>query len=304
MPDILVIGSANIDYSLGLAHLPAPGETVLAGDFSRVIGGKGANQAIAAARAGGSVTMVACVGEDGHGRTLRAALAAEGIATGHVSTADAPTGLAVVMTARGDNMIAVVPGANAMLQPAMLDPGMFANVRTVLCQLETPVETALQASRMARQTGGLFILDPAPACPLPSELLGNVNWLTPNESEARVLLGLPPGAIDPAAAAARLLAMGVANVLLKLGGRGSLLLQAGTGPVFIAPHEVRAIDTTAAGDAFNGAFAVALSEGASAPDAALFASAAAALAVTRRGAGAAMAFRPEIEGLLGACPGR
>lgn len=304
MADILVIGSANIDCSLGLSHLPAPGETVLAGDFSETIGGKGANQAIAAARAGGSVAMVACLGEDRHGQTLRAALAAEGIATAHVSVTDAPTGLAVVLTALGDNMIAVAPGANARLRPAMLDPAMFANVRTVLCQLETPVETILQASRMARQAGATFILDPAPARDLPNELLGHVDWLTPNESEARMLLGLPPGAIDPAAAAARLLATGAANVLLKLGSRGALLLCSGAEPVFIAPHRVQAIDTTAAGDAFNGAFAVALNEGASPPDAARFASAAAALAVTRRGAGAALAFRPEIERLLGGSPDR
>lgn len=298
MAEILVIGSANMDYSLGLTHLPTPGETLLAKDFGQMIGGKGVNQAVAAARAGGSVAMVARIGEDSHGEAVRTALTDEGIATRHVSVADAPTGLAIVMTAVGDNMIAVVPGANALLRPAMLDADMFAGVRIVLCQLEIPLETTLQAAKMARASGAVFMLDPAPAQALPNELLGHVDWLTPNESEARLLLRQPSGAIEPAAAAARLLAMGVGNVLLKLGGMGSLLQCAGHEPIFIAAHDVAAVDTTAAGDAFNGAFAVALNEGASAQDAARFASAAAAIAVTRRGARDAMPYRPQIDRLL------
>jgi ribokinase len=298
MADILVVGSANIDLSLGLAHLPKPGETVLAGDIGQMIGGKGVNQAVAAARAGSSVAMVACVGRDGHGQTIRTALETEGIVTKHVSWEDGPTGLAIVMTALGDNMIAVAPGTNALLRPAALEPGMFAEARLVLCQFEIPLETTIKASKIAREAGAVFILDPAPGVTLPNELLENVDWLTPNESEARILLKQPDGAIEPAEAAAKLIKMGASNVLLKLGSRGSLLQRSGHQPVPIAAYDVDAVDTTAAGDAFNGAFAVALNEGASGEDAARFASAASALAVTRRGAGDAMAYRSEIDRLL------
>ena len=296
---ILVVGSANIDYALNVARLPTPGETVTAEHFRQTIGGKGVNQAVAAARAGGSVAMVTCVGDDPHGQMLRTALVAEGISVEHVSTAHAPSGVAVVMTATGrDNMIAVVPGANALLLPSMLSADQFAGRGVVLCQLEISQETVLQAARLAWASGSVFILDPAPAKALSAELLACVDWLTPNESEARFLLDFPRGELDPVAAATAIRAMGVGNVILKMGGRGSLLLSKGGPPVFIAPRIVEAIDTTAAGDAFNGAFAVALAEGTKPEDAARFASAAAALAVTRPGASDSMAFRPEIERLL------
>lgn len=298
MSDILVVGSANIDLSLGLTHLPKPGETVLASDVGQMIGGKGVNQAVAAARAGGSVAMVACVGRDGHGQTIRTALETEGIAANHVFSEDAPTGLAIVMTALGDNMIAVAPGTNALLRPAALESGMFTGARLVLCQFEIPLETTIKASKIAREAGAVFILDPAPALTLPDELLENVDWLTPNESEARILLKQPDGSIEPAEAAAKLIEMGARNVLLKLGSRGSLLQRSGHQPISIAAYDVDTVDTTAAGDAFNGAFAVALNEGVSGEDAARFASAASALAVTRRGAGDAMAYRSEIDRLL------
>ena len=242
--------------------------------------------------------MVACVGRDSYGQTIRTALQSEGIATNHLFSKVGLTGLAIVMTALGDNMIAVTPGTNALLRPAMLEAGMFVGARLVLCQFEIPLETTVIASKFARKTGALFILDPAPAMALPNELLENVDWLTPNESEARILLNQPDGVIEPAEAAAKLIKMGARNVLLKLGSRGSLLQQSGHQPVSIAAYDVDAMDTTAAGDAFNGAFAVALNEGASGEDAARFASAASALAVTRRGAGDAMAYRSEIDRLL------
>jgi ribokinase len=242
--------------------------------------------------------MVTCVGDDHHGQMLRAALASEGIAVEHVSVAHAPSGVAVVMTATGgDNMIAVVPGANAMLRPEMLSADQFAGQRVVLCQLEISQAAVLRAARLARASGALFILDPAPASAMSHELPACVDWLTPNESEARFLLDSARGELDPVAAARAIRAMGVRNVILKLGSRGSLLLHEDDAPVSIAAHAVDAIDTTAAGDAFNGAFAVALAEGAPPSDAARFASAAAALAVTRRGARDSMAFRPEIERL-------
>lgn len=298
MSDILVIGSANIDLSLRLPHLPKPGETVLAVDLGQMVGGKGVNQAVAAARAGGSVAMMACVGRDSHGQTIRAALNAEGIATNHMFSEDAPTGLAVVMTATDDNMIAVAQGTNALLKPAALEPSMFVGAHLVLCQCEIPLETTIKASKIAREAGAVFILDPAPALTLPNELLENVDWLTPNESEARMLLNQPDGEIEPAETAAKLIRMGARNVLLKLGSRGSLLQRPGHQSVSISAYDVDPVDTTAAGDAFNGAFAVALNEGASGEDAARFASAASALAVTRRGAVDAMAYRPQIDRLL------
>jgi ribokinase len=300
---ILVVGSANIDYTLSVDCLPTPGETVLAGQFAQLIGGKGLNQAVAAARAGGSVAMLSCVGDDSSGQMLRAALETEGIDTDYVSVVPAPSGVAVVMTAAGgDNLIAVAPGANALLQPSMLHANQFAGKRIVLGQLEIPLEAVLQTSRLARANGSTFILDPAPARPIPAELLARVDWLTPNESEARFLLDLPGGKIDPVAAARRIRTMGVSNVIMKLGARGSLLMCKESDPIYIAAHAVAAIDTTAAGDSFNGAFAVALSEGARPEDAARFASAAAALTVTRFGACDAMPYRAEIERLVSSGP--
>ncbi len=294
----LFVGSANMDYVLNVDRLPTPGETVVADTFKQTVGGKGLNQAVAAARAGGSVAMVACVGDDPRGRSLREALESDGIAVDHVLAAQAPSGVAVVMSAAGrDNMIVVKPGANALLLPSMLTEDQFAGRSVILCQLEIPLEAVLRAARLARAARAAFILDPAPAGALPGELLTSVDWLTPNESEVRTLLGLGPGEIDFVAAARRIRAMGVGNVVIKLGGRGSLLLCEDDVPISVAAHEVEVIDTVAAGDAFNGAFAAALSEGARPVDAARFASAASALTVTRRGARDAMPFRPEIDRL-------
>jgi ribokinase len=295
---ILVVGSANIDYSLNVDRLPEPGETVIAKTFSQIVGGKGVNQAVAAARAGGSVTMVACVGDDAGGQILRAALQTEGVVVDHVAIAHASSGVAMVLTAAGgDNMIAVVPGANGILRPSMLNANQFHGKSVVLCQLEVSLETIIQTARLARANGSIFILDPAPARKMPRELLTNVDWLTPNESEVRFLLDLRPGEIDPISISLNLRKMGIANAIIKLGRRGSLLLSEDCDPIFIDAHHVEAIDTTAAGDSFNGAFAVALSEGSCPVDAARFASAASALTVTRYGARDAMPYRPEIDRL-------
>ena len=249
MMSILVVGSANIDYTLNVDRLPTPGETVMAEKFAQMIGGKGVNQAVAAARAGGSVAMVSCIGDDPSGQMLRAALETEGIVVDHVSVAPVPSGVAVVMIAAGgDNMIAVAPGANAMLQPSMLNADQFDGKSVVLCQLEISLQAVLHTSRLARANGAIFILDPAPASKMPRELLAQVDWLTPNESEARFLLDLPRGEIDPVSAARDIRAMGVSNVVIKLGGRGSLLLCEDGDPIFVGAHDVAAIDTTAAGD--------------------------------------------------------
>ncbi|HWF65126.1 MAG TPA: PfkB family carbohydrate kinase, partial [Rhizomicrobium sp.] len=192
--------------------------------------------------------------------------------------------------------IVVAPGANNQLTEGAIEADNFAAVRFVLAQLETPLSTIIKAARLAREKGIVFILDPAPARALPRELLTLVDWLTPNESEAAALLGLK-GLGDPLGAAKNLKALGPRGVVLKLGQAGAVLLE-DDAPVLIPAHKVEAVDTTAAGDAFNGAFAVALSEGKSPAEAVSFAAAAAAISVTRHGAQPAMASRTEIDAFL------
>jgi ribokinase len=200
------------------------------------------------------------------------------------------------MSGGGNNMIVVAPGANNQLTEDAIEADNFAGVRFVLAQLETPLPTIIKAARLAREKGIAFILDPAPARALPRELLTLVDWLTPNESEAAALLGAKELG-DPLAAAKSLKALGPRGVVLKLGEAGAVLLEDDM-PLLIAAHKVEAVDTTAAGDAFNGAFATALSEGKSPVEAVRFAAAAAAISVTRHGAQPAMASRTEIDAFL------
>lgn len=294
--DILVVGSANMDLVAFSDRLPAPGETLLGGAFQSFAGGKGANQAVAAARAGGKVAFLGRIGTDLFGARLREGLQRAGVDTRLLGEVEGASGVAIIMSGGGDNMIVVAPGANDAVTPAAIDKAAFAGIRFVLAQLETPLDGVLAVARLAREAGATFILDPAPARTLPQELLSLVDWLTPNESEGAGLLGLPV-LDDPIAAARRLKALGPRGVVLKLGGQGVVVLGADGRPVAIPARMVAAIDTTAAGDAFNGAFAVALSEGLSAPEAARFAAAAAAISVTRHGAQPAMASRAEIDAM-------
>jgi ribokinase len=296
-PDILIVGSANMDLVVFAERLPAPGETLLGGAFQSFSGGKGANQAVAAARAGGKAAFLGRVGMDIFGARLRQGLQDNGVDTRLLGDVEGASGTALIISGGGNNMIVVAPGANDAVTADAIQESDFAGIRFVLAQLETPLDGVLKAAKLARAAGAAFILDPAPARALPSELLGLVDWLTPNESEACTLLGLQ-SLSAPAHMARSLKALGPRGVILKLGGEGVMLLGPDDVPVMTPAHKVKVADTVAAGDAFNGAFAVALSEGKSSPDAARFAVAAAAISVTRHGAQPAMASRTEIDALL------
>jgi ribokinase len=304
---ILVTGSLNMDFVVRVGALPAPGETVLGGGFEMIPGGKGANQACAAGRLAGPGTRVQMIGRVGHdpfAGHLKASLAAAGVDVSTVMGTQAePTGIAMIWVDRGgQNSIVVAGGANARLAPADIRSARaaFAGCRLALFQLETPLETVGEGLAAARQAGALTMLDPAPAQPLPPALLQTVDLLTPNESEACILLGREDRAVAAADApelARALLALGPRAVVLKLGAAGCHYL--GPDGEFTSPgFKVEAVDTTAAGDTFNAALAVALAEAQPLPSALRFANAAAALSVTRRGAQASIPARTEVDALL------
>ena len=297
-----MVGSSNTDMVVRVPALPHPGETVLGGTFFTARGGKGANQAVAAARAGGSVAMIGCLGDDTFGDDTLAALAAEGIAVeGIRRVSGVSSGVALILVDEGgENCIAVASGANALLGPeeaARCAEHLSAD-GVLLVQLETPLETVVAAVRAARRAGARVILNPAPARELPDELLALVSVLTPNESEAERLAGIPvngAGGLEPAASA--LLARGVGAVVVTLGAAGAYVATAEHRETLSGwPVEPR--DATGAGDVFNGALAVALAEGLPVRDAAYFANAAAAISVTRDGAQPAAPRRAEILRLL------
>lgn len=296
---ILVVGSANTDMSIKLDRIPRPGETVLGGELDVAQGGKGANQAVAAARAGGRVTLVARLGRDMFGDQALEGYRAEGIDVGFVSRdPDAPSGVALIcVDAGGENSIAVAGGANARLSPADLasaDPA-FADAGLLLLQLETPMETVLAAATRASSHGVRTILNPAPARDLPDDLLQQVSILTPNEIEAEQLTEVSVSNIAGArAAAAALRNRGATAVVITLGEQGALVVEEDR-DTHLPGFPVTPVDTVGAGDVFNGALAVAVAEGRPLVEAARFANAAAALAVTRRGAQPAAPTRAEIE---------
>jgi ribokinase len=299
---IVVVGSLNADLVTRVDHLPSPGETVTATRFDTHAGGKGANQAHAAAKLGGDVWMLGCVGRDAQGVQLRASLESVGVNVSHVCIdGTAPTGLALIdVAADGQNQIVVVQGANRTFTPDRLDGArdVLSRARVVMLQLEIPLETVHAAARIAHRSGALVILDPAPARSLPDELLRFVDFITPNESELVALTAACEASSDVACRARQLLDRGVAAVLLKAGEQGARLVTADSDRTWRA-FDVRAVDTTAAGDAFNGAFAVALTKGRSVDDAGEFACAAAAVAVTRPGAQASMPTLQEVSAMLG-----
>jgi ribokinase len=283
-------------------HIPKPGETILGGEFASAAGGKGANQAVAAARAGGSVTFIARVGRDMFGDQAVAGFAADGINVDHVFRDPAsPSGVALIFVGHdGENSIAVASGANARLAPADVRKAkqVFNNASVVLLQLETPLETVVVAAELAAKAGARIILNPAPAQLLPAKLLKLVYLLTPNESEAELLTGIPVKDTAAAAKAAqRLRIRGVQTVIVTLGARGSFV-SGPAGGQWLRGFKVKAVDSTAAGDVFNGAIAVALAQGKSLYHAARFASAAAAISVTRLGAQTSAPTRKEIEQFL------
>lgn len=302
---IVVVGSLNCDLVSRVARAPGPGETVLATSFHTFVGGKGCNQAIAAARAAaarGAVAMVGRVGRDGFAGALLAKLDEAGVERSGVrEDAHAATGVATItVDDAGQNSIVVAPNANATFSPADVDDARatFDGAAVVLLQLEIPLETATRAAALGRAAGARVILVPAPAPErLPEELLALVDVLVPNEIEARALAGLPVTAA-PDEAAERLRSRGVATVIVTLGGDGALVTdQDGASLVPAVPIEV--IDTTGAGDAFAGALAAALASGVDVREATRFAVAAGSLACTKLGAEPSLPHREAILGALG-----
>jgi ribokinase len=303
-----VIGSANVDYTVGLARLPGPGETVSGGTLLVNLGGKGANQAVAARRLGGEVRLIGCVGEDLDGRRIRESLAAAGIdVSGLAGSRDAATGTALIMVdTQGRNQIAVAPGANHRITVEMVTPhaGSIAWADVVACQLETPLPVVRWALGEARRHGVTTVLNPAPVQALAADTLGLVDYLTPNEHEAARLTDIAVDSLESVgAAAARLRAAGAGTVLVTLGARG-VLASDGESIVHFPAFPVEALDTTAAGDAFNGALAVGLAAGGSLEQAIPLANAAAALACTKRGAQDSLPERSEVEAFLRSLGGR
>jgi ribokinase len=304
MADLAVIGSLNMDLVIRAERIPAPGETILGSHFEMLPGGKGANQAYAAARLGGRVRMAGKVGYDLFGDRLRANLAAVGADVSQVrAVQNAATGVATItVDATGQNSIVVASGANWQWregEPESLRAWM-RGARVILFQLETPLEIVQACLRIAREEGAVTILDPAPARPLPREVYAEADWITPNESEALLLLGEAPRPVSPdeaPALAQRLHALGARQVLLKLGDKGSFA-SAPPHQEFAAAFPVAALDTTAAGDTFNAAFAVAWAEGRALPEALVFANKAAAISVTRPGAQTSAPTRAEVDAFL------
>lgn len=295
---ITVIGSSNTDMVIKTSRLPLPGETILGGDFLMNPGGKGANQAVAAARLSGKVTLIAKVGSDVFGREARELFQAENLNTAYLSSDDsAPSGIALItVNEQGENCIVVAPGANARLLREDIDMAAEAirEAEIVLMQLEVPLDTVTYATEMAVAAGRKVILNPAPAQPLPTSLLSMIYLITPNETEAEILTGMPVRDQTSAIAAARaLLSMGVKAVVMTLGSQGALVVTDELSEL-IPTKSVKVVDTTAAGDCFNGALAVALCEGFSLQEAISFANKAATISVTRMGAQASAPFRNEI----------
>ena len=303
---IVVVGSLNLDLVARVNRLPSPGETITGLDFNTYCGGKGANQAVALGRLGASVKIIGKLGSDAFAKQLRDGIEKAGVDASFLEYATGSSGTALITTsADGENTIVVIPGANGALLPEDLERHreQIEQAAMVLGQLEIPGETTECLGRLAQTAGVLFILDPAPVHALSHELLKSVTWLTPNETEAQLLLeahfpGLPP--CKPPKAADRLLELGVRNVILKLGAKGVYMAGADVESTYIDAFQVQVVDTTAAGDAFNGGFAFALCEKEMTPrEAARFACAVAAISVTRSGAQTSMPNLAECEMLLG-----
>ncbi len=304
MRRIVVAGSLNMDLSVRVGHIPAGGETILGGDLLQSAGGKGANQAYAAAKLSrsGQVVMLGCVGRDEFGREMIRNLSGVGCDVSHAFSLDGPSGVAlIVVSAEGENAIVVAPGANSLFSAATAQ-SMFTvldGASALLLQLEIPLETVELLAREARRRGVKVILDPAPVPPsgVPAAILKLADILTPNESEAAALTGGSAAKVTPDTAAkmaADLAGLTGGAIVLKLGARGSLIHCDGNA-IFVPAPKVDAIDTTAAGDVFNGGLAVGLSEELSISDACWFATRAAALSVTRKGAQLSAPSREEVE---------
>ncbi|ELA8731723.1 MULTISPECIES: ribokinase [Morganella] len=299
---LTVLGSINVDHIMNIAQFPAPGETVIGKQYQTAFGGKGANQAVACGRSGADITFIACVGDDAIGAEILAQLQRDRIHTAAVSVVpEAATGVAMIFVNEdGENVIGISAGANAALTPEHFAPykGLVEQSDALLMQLESPLETVIAAAQAAKNHQTRVILNPAPARELPDSLLKLVDVITPNETEAEKLTGISVSDETGAARAAQVLHdKGIGQVLITLGSRGVWLSVNGEGRR-IPGFKVNAVDTIAAGDTFNGAYVTALLEGKPADEAVRFAHAAAAIAVTRRGAQPSVPWRREIDAFL------
>ncbi|MGL4473294.1 MAG: ribokinase [Shewanella sp.] len=302
MSKLVVLGSVNADHVVQVPSFPRPGETLTASGYQVIAGGKGANQAVAAARLGADVAFIACVGDDDFGARMHKEYQALGMDVSGLMTApDRTTGVAMIQVAdSGENSICIAPGANAALTPARLTPhlGLISNADTLLMQLETPLDTIFMAASAAKDAGTLVVLNPAPAMALSDELLAKVDIITPNETEAELLTGIKVEDLEHAAlAAAHLHAKGIATVMITLGSQGVFLSERGEGQQ-IAGFKVEVKDTTAAGDTFNAGVLTGLQQGMSLPDAIVFAHGAAAISVSRFGAQTSIPVRSEVDAFL------
>lgn len=299
---LVVLGSINADHILNINHFPQPGETVIGKQYTVAFGGKGANQAVAAGRSGADISFIACVGDDDIGERVRKQLASDHIDTQPIEAIkDTTTGVALIfVNAEGENVIGIDAGANKAVTPDYLDryKQQVVGASALLMQLESPLETVIAAAKIAKDNGTQVILNPAPACELPDELLARVDMITPNETEAEKLTGIKVDNNEDAARAAKALHdKGIGTVIITLGSKGVWLSQNGEGKL-VAGFRVKAVDTIAAGDTFNGALVTALLEGKPMDSAVRFAHAAAAIAVTRPGAQPSVPWRKEIDDFL------
>jgi ribokinase len=297
-PSIVVIGSSNTDMVIKTGHLPKPGETVIGGDFFMNAGGKGANQAVAAARLGGAVTLFAKIGNDIFGEEAKTVFKKEGIDTSFVFTDEIhPSGIALITVDKhGENCITVASGANNFLLPEDLEPyrTIIEQASIILMQLETPLITVEYVAALASAASIPFVLNPAPGCPLDDRLLKKITIITPNQGEAEILTGIPVvDEMSAGEAATALCKKGIQTAIITLGENGALVLHKDRFTKVSAPH-VQPVDTTGAGDVFNGALVVALSESYSMEEAVGFACKAASISVTRFGAQKAAPRREEL----------
>ncbi|MGY3900884.1 ribokinase [Aeromonas lusitana] len=302
MNRLVVLGSVNADHVLRVPHFPRPGETLTGHGYKIVPGGKGANQAVAAARLGAEVSFIARVGDDAIGRQMRDGFANDGIDVSAVELDEQlPTGIAIIYVSdEGENSIGISAEANGALSPAMVKSheAMIAAAHTLLLQLEVPLESVFEAARLARAHGTRVVLNPAPARPLSDELLALVDLITPNQTEAELLTGIKvTDETSAAKAAARFHQMGIAEVMITLGSQG-VYCSHHDRQILIPGFKVAAVDTTAAGDTFNGALLAAELAGADFSAAVRFAHGAAALSVTRLGAQSSIPAKTEVDAFL------
>ena len=299
MTDILIIGSLNADLVVRAPHFPQPGETISGDDLHIIPGGKGANQAVAAVRQGASVAMLGRVGNDSFGPFLLESLKSDSVDITHVLTDNSATGTAIIVVdANGQNSIVLSAGANGQVSPADVDTATALHPSLILLQLEIPIPTVLRAAQHAKQNDIRVILNPAPAKPIPDELISLVDFIIPNETELSLLTGIEVKDISSAEQAAKiLLKRGAKNVIVTLGSKGALLVT-NHQTIQVNAYQVNVVDTTAAGDAFIGGFASALLRGVEIADAVKYGNACGALAATKFGAQPSLPNKNEIESFL------